>query len=140
MPLPDGRPTAAELSRQGAIEANGGTAYSLHPQVVQRAREAALGASRRELRRRLARDAQVTYLAMMDPHSGATNADRLKAADGAARVAGLFKEQVSVKVTHALGFKGFQGIEGARILDAPSIPALPSVPPSGGPGDGAKSG
>lgn len=76
----------------------------------------------------------------MDPESGASTQDRLKAADGAAKVAGLFKDRVDVRVTHALGFKGFQGIEGAQVIDAVPLPALPAVPPVGGPGDGAKSG
>lgn len=142
MPLPDGRPTASELVRGANGNVEGSAPYSLHPEVVQRARETAVGLSRRGLRRRLAQDAQVTYLAMMDPRSGATNQDRLKAADGAARVSGLVREGGTSKVSLVVTFKGLRRdvvdastIE-ARVVEAAGLAPLARREGTGGGGEG----
>jgi hypothetical protein len=111
-----------------------GSPYVLPSTVVVAARDAVAGLSRRGIRRRLAAEAQATYLAIMDPKSCATTRDRLSAADGAAKVAGLFKERVDVRVSHSLGFKGFMAIEGPTVVDAVPLPAVPAST------DGAKSG
>jgi hypothetical protein len=136
MPLPDGRPTASEANHRGAAGDSGnlGSPYILPSTVVVAARDAVAGLSRRGIRRRLAAEAQATYLAIMDPKSCATTRDRLSAADGAAKVAGLFKERVDVRVSHSLGFKGFQAIEGTLVVDAVPLPTVPAST------DGAKSG
>ena len=131
MPLPNGLPTPLELKRATVAGASptstGEPRYSLPVEVLRRTRELAQGSTRRARRRALALAAQVTYLAVLEPDSGASTQDRLKAADGAARVAGLYTEKVDVTITHALGFKGF-----SSIIDAAPITTLPDGAKSGG--------
>ena len=134
------RLTASEAQRGYVGQGERYYPSPVNPLAITSARETLSGLSRRAKRRVLAEAAMVNYLAILGENSGATFKDRIAAASGACTVAGLNRERLDVKVTHALGFKGFQGLAESRILDAPAIPALPSVPPSGGPGDGAKSG
>lgn len=153
MPLPDGRPTAGEVATGVPHSGDRYNPYAIHPQVVKRTREAVEVASRKARRRSLALAAQVTYLAVMDPESGASTQDRLKAADGAARVSGLVRDESRVVVEHRVSFRGLarglpsvtrEAIE-ARVVEATAIP--PSAPSgeaptrlpacSGASGDGA---
>ena len=131
MPLPNGLPTPLEVKRATTAGASptsiGEPRYSLPPEVIRRTREAVSTAKRAARRRALALAAQVTYLAVLEPDSGASTQDRLKAADGAARVAGLYTDKVNVTITHALGFKGF-----TSIVEAAPIPPLPDGAKSGG--------
>ena len=123
MPLPDGRPTASELTRGVPNEGDRYNPYAIHPQVVKRTREVVEGATRRARRRALALSAQVTYLAVMDPESGASTQDRLKAADGAARVSGLTRDD-QVKVTVTFTMRGW-GAPPTKVIDATPAPPLP---------------
>ena len=128
VPLPNGLPTPPKITTGGIVDRLGpSNPYALHPEVVLRARASVEGLSRRGIRKRLAHEAQVSYLAVLDPASGASTQDRLRAADGAARVAGILNEKVTVTVTHALGFKGF-----SSIIEAAPIPPLPDGAKSGG--------
>lgn len=142
VPLPDGRPTASELTRGVPNEGDRYNPYAIHPQVVKRTREVVEGATRRARRRALALSAQVTYLAVMDPESGASTQDRLKAADGAARVSGLVREGGTTKVSLVVTFKGLRrnvvdadAIE-ARVVEAAGLPPLARQEGSGGGGEG----
>lgn len=144
MPLPDGRPTASELTRGVPNEGDRYNPYAIHPQVVKRTREVVEGSSRRCRRRALALAAQVTYLAVMDPDSGASTQDRLKAADGAARVSGLVRDGSSSKVSLVVTFKGLRRdvvdastIE-ARVVEAAGLPPLAGA--TGGPTHGGGEG
>lgn len=134
MPLPDGRPTARELTgsmtESSGESRYGDSRYQLSPQSFAHARAAVVAASRRSRRKALALGAQVTYLAVMDPESGASTQDRLKAADGAARVAGLVREGSTSKVSLVVTFKGLRrnvvdadAIE-ARVIEAAGLPPL----------------
>jgi hypothetical protein len=71
----------------------------------------------------------VTYLAVMDPDSGASTQDRLKAADGAARVSGLTRDD-QVKVTVTFTMRGW-GTPPTKVIDAAPVPPLPDG--AGGP-------
>jgi len=123
MPLPDGRPTASELTRGVPNEGDRYNPYAIHPQVVKRTREVVEGSSRRCRRRALALAAQVTYLAVMDPDSGASTQDRLKAADGAARVSGLTRDdQVKVAITFTM--RGW-GTPPTKVIDAAPVSPIP---------------
>jgi len=133
MPLPDGRPTAMESTPKTggnyADRLSPSNPYSLNPQVVHRTQATVEGASRRGRRRALALAAQVTYLAVMDPDSGASTQDRLKAADGAARVSGLTRDD-QVKVTVTFTMRGW-GTPPTKVIDAAPVPPLPDG--AGGP-------
>ena len=122
MPLPDGRPTAGEITRGVPNDGDRYNPYAIHPQVVKRTREAVEVASRKARRRSLALAAQVTYLAVMDPESGASTQDRLKAADGAARVSGLTRDD-QVKVTVTFTMRGW-GAPPSKVIDASPVPPL----------------
>ena len=134
MPLPDGRPTAVERATAMATgspgQGYGDSRYQLSPTAFAHAKGMAVAASRRERRKALALAAQVTYLAVMDPESGASTQDRLKAADGAARVSGLVREGSDTKVSLIVTFKGLRrsvvdadAIE-ARVVEAAGLPPL----------------
>ena len=163
MPLPDGRPTAMERSTTITMgshgttgkEAYGDSRYQLSPRSFAHAKAVVVAASRRSRRRALALAAQVTYLAVMDPESGASTQDRLKAADGAARVSGLVRDESRVVFEHRVSFRGLarglpsvtrEAIE-ARVVEATALPpagptGLPTVDgatapiPGGGGGGG----
>lgn len=136
MPLPNGKPMPSDGLLSLPVpqvnppkEVSGISSYSLPPTLISHSREVMGATGRRGRRRILGLAAQATYLAVMDPASGSTTKDRLTAAAGAAAVAGLVRDRVDVRVTHALGFKGFQGVEEARVVEVTAAPA-----------DGAKSG
>jgi len=140
MPLPNGKPTPSDVlgiplhpvaqEPKPPRDSTGiHPSYSLPPHILSHARGALEDSGRRARRRILGLAAQATYLAVMDPASGSTTKDRLTAAAGAAAVAGLVRDRVDVRVTHALGFKGFQGVEEARVVEVTATQA-----------DGAKSG
>ena len=126
MPLPDGRPTASERAASVASGSNGqgygDSRYQLSPQSFAHAKAAVVAASRRSRRKALALGAQVTYLAVMDPESGASTQDRLKAADGAARVSGLTRDD-QVKVTVTFTMRGW-GSPPSKVIDATPVPPL----------------
>ena len=136
MPLPNGKPLPSDGITSLPVapvsppkDVSGVSSYSLPPPILSRAQATVEATGKRARRRMLGIAAQATYLAVMDPASGATTKDRLTAAAGAAAVAGLVRDRVDVRVTHALGFKGFQGVEEARVVEVTAAPA-----------DGAKSG
>ena len=150
MPLPDGRPTAMERSTAVALgshgttgkEAYGDSRYQISPQSFAHAKAAVVAASRRSRRKALAIAAQVTYLAVMDPESGASTQDRLKAADGAARVSGLVRDGSGSKVSLVVTFKGLRRdvvdastIE-ARVVEAAGLPPLAGAAGTGTGGGG----
>ncbi len=131
MPLPNGLPTPLELKRATTAGASATSAgeprYSLPTEVLRRARDLVGAAPRRSRRKALGLAAQATYMAVLDPESNASTQDRLKAAEGAAKCAGLFHEKMDVTITHSLGFKGF-----SSIIEAAPIPPLPDGAKSGG--------
>lgn len=145
MPLPDGRPTAMESNGAGGT-GQSSSPYVIPSSVVVRARDTVAGLSRRARRRVLAIEAQAAYLAVLDPASGATTRDRLAAADGAARVAGLSKEATATNVALVVTFRGMRrdtidaGAIEARIAGAAGLPPLAgdgatgAKPPGGGEG------
>ena len=135
----DAQRKAENRAKLDAIdEARRAGKYSLSPEVLSRL-GGVLPTLGRKARRRLHRDlAELNLLAVLDPASEATVKDRLVAAASCAKIAGLLKDEVSVSVVHALGFKGFT--MGPGVVDAVPVPALPASPPSGGPADGAKPG
>ena len=129
MPLPDGRPTANETNGAGGT-GQSTSPYVIPSSVILSARESVAGLSKRGIRRRLASEAQATYLAILDPTSGATTRDRLAAADGAARASGLSKEATATNVALVVTFRGMRrdtidaGAIEARIAGAAGLPPL----------------
>lgn len=130
MPLPDGRPTSGELMGMVTTRKDGANPYSVAPLAITRSREALAGLSRRGRRKALARAAEVAYLAVLDPASGVSCQDWLKAADGAARVAGLVRDGSDTKVSLVVTFKGLRrsvvdadAIE-ARVVEAAGLPPI----------------
>ena len=124
VPLPNGLPTPPKITTGGIVDRLGpANPYALHPEVVLRASTTVAGLSRRGIRKRLAHEAQVNYLAVLDPASGASTQDRLKAADGAARVSGLTRDD-QVKVTVTFTMRGW-GAPPTKVVDASPVPPLP---------------
>ena len=127
MPLPNGLPTPMEVRVSTIAGASptsiGEPRYSLPQEVLRRTRDLVGPATRRSRRKALALAAQVTYLAVMEPDSGASTQDRLKAADGAARVSGLTRDD-QVKVTVTFTMRGW-GSPPTKVIDASPVPPLP---------------
>lgn len=137
MPLPDGRATAMEANGSITTRKDGANPYSVAPLAISRASATLAGLSRRGRRKYLARAAEVAYLAVLDPASGVSCQDWLKAADGAARVSGLVREGGTSKVSLVVTFKGLRRdvvdastIE-ARVVEAAGLPPIAGA--AGGP-------
>lgn len=127
--------------------ASGVSPFHLPTSVVDHSRATVEGLSPKGRRRALGRAAMGTYLAVMDPASGATTRDRLAAADGAARVAGLAQDVQRVVVEHRVSFRGLaRGLPSetrevieARVVEAVTVPPVDGATgtsPGGGGGEG----